>query len=106
MRAKARRLKAQYNVQLIAVDYLQLMEAPRAENRQQEISVISRGLKSLARELSIPVIVVSQLNRSVESREGHRPRMSDLRESGSIEQDADVVILLHREDYYDPERKD
>lgn len=106
VRAKARRLKAQYDIQLVVVDYLQLMEAPRAESRQQEISIISRGLKSLARELSIPVIVVSQLNRSVESREGHRPRMSDLRESGSIEQDADVIILLHREDYYDPDKKD
>ena len=106
MRAKARRLKAQYDIQLIVVDYLQLMEASRGENRQQEISVISRGMKSLARELSIPVIVVSQLNRSVESREGHKPRMSDLRESGSIEQDADVIMLLHREDYYDPEKKD
>ena len=106
VRAKARRLKAQHDVQLIAVDYLQLMESTHGENRQQEISIISRGLKSLARELSVPVIAVSQLNRSVESREGHRPRMSDLRESGSIEQDADVVILLHREDYYDPEKKD
>ena len=105
MRAKARRLKAQYDVQLVVVDYLQLMEASRGENRQQEISIISRGMKSLARELSIPVIVVSQLNRSVESREGHKPRMSDLRESGSIEQDADVIMLLHREDYYDPEKK-
>ncbi len=104
VRAKARRLKAQYDIQLIVVDYLQLMESHRAENRQQEISVISRGLKSLARELSIPVIAVSQLNRSVESREGHRPRMSDLRESGSIEQDADVIILLHRDNYYDPEK--
>lgn len=106
LRAKARRLKAQYDIQLIAVDYLQLMESTHGENRQQEISIISRGLKSLARELSVPVIAVSQLNRSVESREGHRPRMSDLRESGSIEQDADVVVLLHREDYYDPEKKD
>ena len=106
VRAKARRLKAQYDIQLIAVDYLQLMEAPRGENRQQEISIISRGLKSLARELAIPVIAVSQLNRSVESREGHRPRMSDLRESGSIEQDADVIALLHREDYFNPEKKD
>ncbi|MCF6150098.1 MAG: replicative DNA helicase [Candidatus Kuenenia sp.] len=106
VRAKARRLKAQYDIQLIAVDYLQLMEAPRGENRQQEISIISRGLKSLARELAIPVIAVSQLNRSVESREGHRPRMSDLRESGSIEQDADVIALLHREDYFNPDNKD
>ncbi len=107
VRAKARRLKAQYNIQMVVVDYLQLMEAPRGiENRQQEISIISRGLKSLARELSIPVIAVSQLNRSVEAREGHRPRMSDLRESGSIEQDADVIVLLHRDKYYDPEKND
>lgn len=107
VRAKARRLKAQYNIQMVVVDYLQLMEAPRGiENRQQEISIISRGLKSLARELSIPVIAVSQLNRSVEAREGHRPRMSDLRESGSIEQDADVIVLLHRDKYYDPEKDD
>ncbi|HHT9136852.1 MAG TPA: replicative DNA helicase [Candidatus Wunengus sp. YC60] len=104
VRAKARRLKAQYDIQFVAVDYLQLMESSRAENRQQEISIISRGLKSLARELKIPVIAVSQLNRSVETREGHKPRMSDLRESGSIEQDADVIILLHRDNYYDPEK--
>ncbi|ODS30918.1 MAG: replicative DNA helicase [Candidatus Scalindua rubra] len=106
LRAKARRLKLQHDIQLIIVDYLQLMEAKKAENRQQEISIISRGLKSLARELKIPVITVSQLNRSVESREGHRPRMSDLRESGSIEQDADVIILMHREDYYDENHKE
>src|SRR5574337_2087674 len=106
VRAKARRLKAHHDIQLVVVDYLQLMESSRGENRQQEISIIARGLKSLARELSIPVIAVSQLNRSVESREGHKPRMSDLRESGSIEQDADVIILLHREDYYDPDKKD
>ena len=102
IRAKARRFKLQYDIQLVIIDYLQLMEGRRAENRQQEISGISRGLKALARELNVPVIAVSQLNRSVESREGHTPRMSDLRESGSIEQDADVIILLHRADYYDP----
>ncbi|MDR4504582.1 MAG: replicative DNA helicase [Candidatus Scalindua sp.] len=102
LRAKARRLKAQQDIQLIIIDYLQLMESGRGESRQQEISVISRGLKALARELKIPVIAVSQLNRSVETREGHKPRISDLRESGSIEQDADVIMLLHRDDYYDP----
>jgi replicative DNA helicase len=84
------------------VDYLQLMHLGglNAESRQQEITAISRYIKALARELNIPVVVLSQLNRSPEGREGHRPRMSDLRESGSIEQDADVVMLLHREDYY------
>jgi len=104
LRAKARRLKAQNDIQLIVVDYLQLLEAPQVESRQQEISFISRSLKSLARELKVPVIAVSQLNRSVETREGHKPRMSDLRESGSIEQDADVIMLLHREEYYDHEK--
>ncbi len=106
LRAKARRLKLQHDIQLIVVDYLQLMEARKAESRQQEISVISRGLKSLARELEVPVIAVSQLNRSVETREGHKPRISDLRESGTIEQDADVIILMHREDYYDENHKE
>ena len=102
LRAKARRLKSSYHIQCILVDYLQLMHlgTGRVESRQQEISTISRYLKSLARELNVPVVVLSQLNRSPEGREGHRPRMSDLRESGSIEQDADVVMLLHREDYY------
>ncbi len=102
IRAKARRLKSAYGLRCILVDYLQLMHlgASRVESRQQEISTISRYMKSLARELDIPVVVLSQLNRASEGREGHRPRMSDLRESGSIEQDADVVMLLHREDYY------
>ena len=99
-RAKARRLKMQHDVKLIMVDYLQLMDNPAAESRQQAIGEISRGLKAVARELMIPIIVLSQLNRGTEGRDGHRPRMSDLRESGSIEQDADVVALLHREDYY------
>jgi len=100
LRAKARRLAARYDIKAIVVDYLQLMSAPGAESRQQEVSQLSMGLKALARELSVPVLCLSQLNRAAESREGHRPRMSDLRESGSIEQDADVVMMLHREDYY------
>ncbi len=102
MRAKARRLKSAYDIRCVMVDYLQLMHlgAGRVESRQQEITAISRYLKGLARELAVPVVVLSQLNRAAEGREGHRPRMSDLRESGSIEQDADVVMLLHREDYY------
>lgn len=104
LRAKARRMKAQHDVRLLIVDYLQLMDSPGAENRQQEISIISRGLKSLAMELNVPIIAVSQLNRSVEMREDRRPRMSDLRESGSIEQDADLVLLLHREGYYNAEK--
>jgi replicative DNA helicase len=102
IRAKARRLKSAHGLRCIIVDYLQLMHlgTGKVESRQQEISTISRYMKSLARELDVPVVVLSQLNRSPEGREGHRPRMSDLRESGSIEQDADVVMLLHREDYY------
>jgi replicative DNA helicase len=102
LRAKARRLKSLYDIRAIFVDYLQLMHlgSGKIESRQQEIAVISRYIKALARELDIPVVILSQLNRSPEGREGHRPRMSDLRESGSIEQDADVVMLLHREDYY------
>lgn len=100
LRAKARRLKLQYDIKLIMLDYMQLMDNPGVESRQQQISEISRGIKAVARELNIPVIALSQLNRATEGRDGHRPRMSDLRESGSIEQDADVVMLLHREDYY------
>jgi replicative DNA helicase len=100
LRAKARRLKMQQDVKLIMIDYMQLMDNPGVESRQQQISEISRGIKAVARELNVPVICLSQLNRGSEGRDGHRPRMSDLRESGSIEQDADVVALLHREDYY------
>jgi len=107
LRAKARRMKASKDIQCIFVDYLQLITPlGKADSRQQQIADISRGLKALARELQIPVVVISQLNRAAEGREDHRPRMSDLRESGAIEQDADVVILIHREDYYhrgDPE---
>ncbi len=102
LRARARRLVAQHSCKCIMIDYLQLLTAPGSarESRQVEVSAISRGVKALARELKVPVICLSQLNRATEQREGNRPRMSDLRESGSIEQDADVVILLHREDYY------
>lgn len=105
LRAKARRLKAKHDIKLIIVDYLQLMPSTsrRAENRQQDIADISRAFKSLARELNIPVLVISQLNRAVEGRQDHRPQLSDLRESGAIEQDADVVVLLLRKEYYDPE---
>lgn len=103
LRAKARRLKAHHDIRLIVLDYLQLMRGKdKAENRQQEISEISRSLKALARELNLPVIAISQLSRAVESRTDHRPQLSDLRESGAIEQDADLVLLLLREEYYNP----
>jgi replicative DNA helicase len=100
IRAKVRRLKSQKGLRLIIVDYLQLMEGPPVESRQQQISAISRSLKGLAREVNVPVIAVAQLNRQAEQRDNHRPRMADLRESGSLEQDADVVLLLHRPSYY------
>jgi replicative DNA helicase len=100
LRAKARRLKMQHDIKFIMIDYMQLMDNPGVESRQQQISEISRGIKAVARELEVPVMCLSQLNRASEGRDGHRPRMSDLRESGSIEQDADVIMLLHREDYY------
>lgn len=102
LRARARRMVSMYGIRCVMIDYLQLMTAPGAarESRQVEVSAISRGVKALARELNIPVICLSQLNRASEQREGNRPRMADLRESGSIEQDADVIVLLHREDYY------
>ena len=103
LRAKARRLKAQHDIQLIVLDYLQLMQGPaNSDSRQQEISEISRSLKALARELRVPLIAISQLSRAVEQRSDHRPQLSDLRESGAIEQDADLVILLLREEYYNP----
>jgi replicative DNA helicase len=107
MRSKARRLKVEQNLGLVVIDYLQLMSGQsgsgRSENRQQEISEISRSLKSLARELSVPVIALSQLSRGVESRQSKKPMLSDLRESGSLEQDADIVAFLYREDYYNSE---
>lgn len=103
LRAKARRLKSHHDIQLIIVDYLQLMRGSgRVENRQQEISEISCALKALARELHVPTVAISQLSRAVEARTDHRPQLSDLRESGAIEQDADVVVLILREEYYNP----
>jgi replicative DNA helicase len=104
IRAKARRLKQRHDLRIIVLDYLQLMSSPkRTESRQQEVSELSRGLKLLAKELEVPVIAVSQLNRGPEQRTDKRPQLSDLRESGAIEQDADMVLLLHREDYYEKE---
>lgn len=106
LRSKARRVKAEHGLSLIIIDYLQLMQgrsSKGSDNRQQEISEISRSLKALARELKVPVIALSQLSRSVESRQVKRPMLSDLRESGSLEQDADIVMFLYREDYYDKE---
>ncbi len=106
IRAKCRRLKQQHGLRLVVVDYLQLMSSgKRVESRQQEVSEFSRALKLLAKELEVPVVAISQLNRGPEQRTDKRPQMSDLRESGAIEQDADVVILLHREDAYERESR-
>ena len=104
MRSKARRLRAEAGIGMVIVDYLQLMQGPaNSESRQQEVSQISRGLKALAKELNVPVVALSQLNRGPEQRNDKRPMLSDLRESGSLEQDADLVILLNRPDLYDKE---
>lgn len=107
LRARARRLKREHDLGLIVIDYLQLMQVPgNKENRATEISEISRGLKALAKELNIPVIALSQLNRSLEQRTDKRPVMADLRESGAIEQDADVILFIYRDEYYNPESND
>jgi replicative DNA helicase len=104
IRAKCRRLKQRHDLKMVIIDYLQLMSSPkRVESRQQEVSEMSRSLKLLAKELEVPVVALSQLNRGPEQRQDKKPMLSDLRESGSIEQDADVVILLHREDAYEKE---
>ncbi len=104
MRAKCRRLKLEHNLGLIVIDYLQLMQGKSSsDNRQQEISEISRSLKALAREINVPVMALSQLSRAPEMRADHRPILSDLRESGAIEQDADVVMFLYRDEYYHPD---
>ena len=106
IRAKCRRMKRRPGLSLVVVDYLQLMQGSGQENRQQEIAAISRSLKNLARELDVPIMALSQLNRSMEQREDKRPRLSDLRESGSLEQDADVVMFIYRHEYYHPEAQE
>ena len=105
IRAKCRRLKLEKGLGLIVIDYLQLMQgtSKRGDNRQQEVSEMSRALKILAKELDVPVITLSQLSRAPDARPDHRPVLSDLRESGAIEQDADIVMFLYRDDYYNPE---
>ena len=109
LRTKCRKYKLEHNLDIVMIDYLQLMQgSKKTESRQQEISDISRSLKEIARELQVPVVALSQLSRAVEQRPDHRPMLSDLRESGAIEQDADVVMFLYRDDYYnkDTDRKD
>lgn len=107
LRSKCRKYKLEHDISLVVIDYIQLMSSGRkVDSRQQELSDISRALKGLARELEVPVIALSQLNRSVETRSDHRPMMSDIRESGAIEQDADVIMFLYRDDYYNPETEE
>lgn len=104
LRSKARRLQMEHGLDLVMIDYLQLMSGTgKSGSRQEEVSNISRGLKSLAQELKVPVIALSQLSRAAAGRTDHRPILSDIRDSGAIEQDADVVMFVHRENYYDPE---
>ncbi|HEY5562221.1 MAG TPA: replicative DNA helicase [Clostridiaceae bacterium] len=106
MRSKCRRLKIEHGIDMIVIDYLQLMSGSNSENRQQEVSEISRSIKSLAKEMQCPVIALSQLSRAPEQRVDHRPMLSDLRESGSIEQDADLVMFLYRDEYYNEDTED
>lgn len=107
LRSKCRKYKLEHDLGIIIIDYLQLMTGSKnSESRQQEVSDISRNLKAIARELNVPVIALSQLSRSVESREDKRPMLSDLRESGAIEQDADVVMFIYRDDYYHKDSED
>ena len=104
MRSKCRKIKMEHGIDMILIDYLQLMSGSSgSDNRQQEVSEISRGIKALAKEMECPIIALSQLSRAPEQRADHRPMLSDLRESGSIEQDADVVMFLYRDEYYNKE---
>ena len=100
LKAKAKRMKREHNVQMIIIDYLQLITPPKAGNREEQISIISRGLKIMAKELGIPVMALAQLNREVEKRPDKTPHLSDLRESGSLEQDADIVMFINRLEQY------
>ncbi len=107
LRSKCRKYKLEHDIQLVMIDYIQLMSSGRnVESRQQEISDISRALKGIARELNVPIVVLSQLNRAVDNRADHRPMLSDIRESGAIEQDADVIMFLYRDDYYNPDTEE